>query len=89
MHRHKRLIDTYRFKGYSPDENLTGIFGDSKARVIHLKRLEKKQFVHYVELLTKVITTERHVEYAIFPMEICEFISTWRYGVFNAGDVRK
>ena len=41
MHKHKRLRDRYRFKGYEPSENLTGIFGDPKARVIHFKRREK------------------------------------------------
>ena len=89
MHKHKRLIDSYRFKGYEPSENLTGIFGDSKARVIHLNRREKKQFVHYVALRTKAITTERHAEYATSPAETRASTSNWRYAAWSAGDARR
>lgn len=89
MHKHKRLIESYRFKGYEPSENLTGIFGDPKARVIHLNRREKKQFVHCAALHTKVITTERRAECATFPAETHVSASNWRYAVWNAGDVRK
>jgi hypothetical protein len=89
MHKHKRLIDSYRFKGYEPSENLTGIFGDPKARVIHLNRREKKQFVHCVELRTKAITTERHAECATFPAETRASTSIWRYAAWNAGGARK
>jgi hypothetical protein len=89
MHKHKRLRDSYRFKGYEPSENLTGIFGDPKARVIHFKRREKKQFVHYVELRTKAITTERHAERATFPAETRASTSNWKYAAWSAGGARK
>jgi len=89
MHKNKRLIDSYQFDGYKPSETLKGIFGDPKARIIQLQRREKKRFVHCVAPHTGVITTERHVAYAIFPVEICEFTSIWRYAEFNAGGVRK
>ena len=89
MRKYKRLIDGYRFKGYEPSENLTGIFGDSRARVIYFKRFEKKQFVHYAILRTRVITIERRAVCATFPAETHVSTSNWRYGVWNAGDVRK
>jgi len=89
MHKHERLIDSYRFKGYAPSENLTGIFGDQKARVIHLKRREKKQFDHCAALRTKAITTERHAERATFPAETRASTSNWRYAVWSAGGARK
>jgi hypothetical protein len=89
MHKHKRLIDSYRFKGYEPSENLTGIFGDPKARVIHLKRREKKQSVHCVALRTKAITTERRAACATSPAETCVSTSTWRYAACFAGGVRR
>jgi hypothetical protein len=89
MHKDKRLIDGYRFKGYEPSENLTGIFGDPKARAIHLKRQEKKQSAHYAAPYTRVITIERHAACATFPAETCASTSTWRYAVSSVGDVRK
>ena len=89
MHKHKRLIDGYRFKGYEPSENLTGIFGDPKARVIHLKRQEKKQSAHYAAPYTRVITIERHAKCATSPAETCASTSIWRCAVSSAGDVRK
>ena len=89
MHKHKRLIDGYRFKGYKPSETLTGIFGDPKALVIHLKRQEKKQSAHCAEPRTKVITTERCAACATFPVETCASTSTWRYAAWSAGGARK
>ena len=41
MHKQKRLIDAYRFKGFEPSDEVTGIFGDPKARVIRLNRCKK------------------------------------------------
>lgn len=34
----KRLLDAYRFAGFRPLEQVPGIFGDPKARVITLVR---------------------------------------------------
>jgi len=70
-------------------KNLTGIFGDQKARVMHLKRREKKQFDHCAALRTKAITTERHAERATFPAETRASTSNWRYAVWSAGGARK
>jgi len=89
MYKYKRLIDSYRFKGYEPSENLTGIFGDPKARVIHLNRHEKKQFVHCAELHTKVITIGRCAERATFPADTRASTSNWRYAAWSAGGARK
>lgn len=89
MRKHKRLIDGYRFKGYEPSEDLTGIFGDPKARVIHLKRREKKQPAHCAPPHTRVITTERCAKCATSPAEICVSASIWRYAAWSAGGARK
>ena len=48
MIKQKRLSDAYRFPGFQPMQKLVGIFGDPKARVIRLKRIEKKRVVHSV-----------------------------------------
>ena len=39
----KRLLDTYRFPGFRPEEVVKGVFGDPKARVITLVRRSKKR----------------------------------------------
>jgi hypothetical protein len=88
MHKHKRLIDSYRFEGYEPSENLTGIFGDPKARIIHLRRHEKKQYVHCARLRQQAITTERHAVCATFLAEAHVSTSNWSYAAWSAGDAR-
>ena len=89
MRKHKRLIDAYRFKGYEPSEDLKGIFGDPKARVIYFKRREKKQYVRTAALHTKAITTARRAVCATSPAEICVSTSSWRYAVWSAGGAGK
>src|SRR3990172_4187 len=39
----KRLLDAYRFIGFRPLEQLHGVFGDPKARVVTLVRRSKKR----------------------------------------------
>ena len=89
MHKHKRLMDSYRFKGYEPSENLTGIFGDPQARIIHLNRHEKKQYVRCATHRTQAITTKGHALCAIFLVEAHVSISNWRYAAWSAGGARK
>jgi hypothetical protein len=48
MIKQKRLSDAYRFPGFQPEQKVVGIFGDPKARVIGLKRIEKKHVVRTV-----------------------------------------
>jgi hypothetical protein len=43
MSKPKRLTDAYRFPGFSALQQVKGIFGDSKARVIILKRSKKNK----------------------------------------------
>lgn len=42
-----RLPDTYRFPGFRPDALVRGIFGDPKARVVALRRRQKKRSVAF------------------------------------------
>src|SRR5258706_12788230 len=44
MGKYRRLWDTYRFPGFSPRSTLRGIFGDTKARILGLRRRGKKRF---------------------------------------------
>jgi hypothetical protein len=57
MAKKNRLLDEYCFPGFRPRAKVNGIYGDSHARVIHLKRHQKKHIVAPVEQLAKVFTT--------------------------------
>jgi hypothetical protein len=87
MSKHKRLTDAYRFPGFTPSETLQGIFGDPKARVIHLNGSKKKQFARYVRKFTGVIMIVNIALYVISRLVICECIWIWKYAVSNAGGV--
>jgi hypothetical protein len=89
MKKIKRLTDSYRFPGFKPKQILTGIFGDSKARVIKFNRIEKKHVVQIAVENIKGTMTEKSVLSGIFPVEIRGFFSNWRFVVLNAGAAGK
>lgn len=41
MRKIKRLSDAYRFKGFIPEGEVRGVFGDPQAVEIRLKRVKK------------------------------------------------
>ena len=57
MHTKKRLVDAYRFSGFTPDPVVHGVFGDRHALVIKLKRREKKQSAHFALADRRASTT--------------------------------
>ena len=87
MGKKRRLLDEYRFPGFGPRAEIKGIFGDSKARVIRLKRIQKKRYAGVVERFIGVITTRRCVGYGIYPVEMHGFTWKWRYGEYYVGSV--
>ena len=87
MGKKRRLLDEYRFPGFGPRAEIKGIFGDVKARVIRLKRTQKKQPVGVVERFIGVITTRRYVGYGIYPVEMHGFTWKWRCGEYYVGSV--
>ena len=89
MHKHKRLTDAYRFPGFSPQQPVVGIFGDPKARVIHLKRLEKKLDARNVVKPIAVITTAKHVGFETFHAATPGFIWKWKCAAWIVGDAGK
>ena len=44
-----RLTDAYKFKGFIPYQVCYGIESDPNARVIRLKRIQKKLIVQFAE----------------------------------------
>jgi len=87
MRKTKRLLDEYRFPGFRPIAKIMGKFGDSRARIIHLKR-QKKQYA-VVEKTTGVIMIVKHVLFAICRAAQCAFIWKWRYAELNANDAER
>jgi len=73
MRKTKRLWDAYRFPGFTPEPEVSGIFGDPKALVIKLRRRGKKRFAGPADGHTGHFTTARFVGYGIFPAEIGVF----------------
>ena len=85
--RKRRLGDAYRFKGFRPQADVRGIFGDAKARIMRLVRRSKKRFVVAVDAFSQAGTTGAGGVFAISPVAICG--STWRskYGACSAAVV--
>ena len=83
MEKKRRLLDEYRFPGFSPRAEIKGIFGDPKARVIR----QKKRYAGVVERFIGVITTRRCVGYGIYPVEMHGFTWKWRCGEYYVGSV--
>lgn len=78
----KRLLDPYRFVGFRSLEQLPGVFGDPKARIIELVRRSKKQPMAPVVECIWVGTTTRLGACAIFPAGVSEFIWRSRFGEY-------
>lgn len=76
------LLNEYRFSGYSPMVDIKGIFGDPKARLIRLKRIQKKRFADIAARHIGAITTRRHGTYGIYPVEMRGYIWKQKFGEF-------
>lgn len=68
---------------------IKGIFGDPKARVIRLSRVQKNQFAGYAEAPTEATTTRKYAVYGTSPVEMYESTWKWRFDVYIAGSARK
>lgn len=87
MRRKRRLLDEYQFPGFRPNANIKGVFGDPKARVIYLKRTQKKRYADVATRFIGVITTRRCGEYGTYPAGIHGFIWKWRFDEYDAKGV--
>jgi len=65
MRKKRKLLDEYQFPGFRPRAEIQGVFGDPKARIIRLKRTQKKRYVAVVEQYAEAITTRRYGGYGI------------------------
>jgi hypothetical protein len=73
MVKKKRLLDEYQFPGFSPRSKIQGIFGDQRARIIRLKRTQKKRHVAIAEQFIGAIMTRRYEGYETchVPTRVC------------------
>ncbi len=87
MQKNKRLQDEYRFPGFRPQATVEGVFGDSHARVVALKRRQKKLHAEVAGGYTEVFTTVRSSESGIYPVVANAFIWIWKSGACHARGV--
>ena len=86
MRKHKRLADAYRFPGFTPSMTVKGVFGDPKARVVELKRRQKKLSALCVVVRLAVFTTASGVVFVISPAGTRACIWRSNFAVSNVGD---
>jgi hypothetical protein len=85
MRKTRHLTDAYRFVGFIPKQIVVGIFGDPRARIIKLNRIEKKHIVRNAERSILFFMTARCVVSAIFRVETQGFTLNWRFAGSFAG----
>jgi hypothetical protein len=66
----KRLTDGYKFKGFKTMQMIQGVDLDPYARIIKLKRLQKKVYAAVVENIIELIMIRRLNWQGIFRAEI-------------------
>jgi hypothetical protein len=89
MRKTRRLTDTYRFVGFTPQQMVVGVFGDPKARVIKLNRIEKKHVVRNAERSIMVFMTARYAVSAIFHAATPGSTLSWKSVALSVGVVGK
>jgi hypothetical protein len=78
----RRLSDTYCFTGFRALEQIKGVFGDPRARVVTLLRRSKKRRAMSVGEFTPVGTTESSEEFAICLAAIPACTLSSRFGAY-------
>jgi len=89
MKKAKRLTDAYRFHGFKPQQIIVGVFGDPRARVIKLNRIEKKHVVRNAERSIMVFMIARCAVSAIFHAATPGSILNWKSVALSVGVVEK
>ena len=85
MQKTMRLTDAYHFPQFKPHQSISGVFGDSKARVIKFTRRGKKLFaVSAVKRIDRFMIV-RSDWFATCPTATTAFIWNWKSGVYSAG----
>src|SRR5207245_6426695 len=83
----RQLRDAYRFPGFVPVDQVRGMFGDPRVRVVPLRRRRKKRRVVSARLCAAAFTIGDRGWRAICPAARCESTWSWRYGGWPARSV--
>jgi hypothetical protein len=84
MRKNRRLQDEYQFPGFHPQATTQGIFGDSHAKVVVLRRRQKKQRADVVGLVTGVFTIGGCAGFGICLAARNGFTWRWKSGGYSA-----
>ena len=79
----QRLSDAYKFAGFRPTHEIQAVSTDEGARVIIMKRRQKKRFVLSADKHTVRIMTAGNDASVISPAASCGYISSSRYAESN------
>ena len=85
MRRIKHLTDAYAFSGFRPLRSLIGLFGDRYARIVVLKRREKKPSAESVVRSTGPAMTSEGEESGTCPVAPSASIWNWSCVASGAG----
>jgi hypothetical protein len=85
----RRLRDAYRFPGFVPAMIIRGVFGNPQARVLSLKRRQKKPPVAFAAAGTAATTTESFRLRATYPVAICTSTWSWKCGAWTVAGAAK
>lgn len=73
------LYQTYTFPGFAPQKKVMGLAGDPDARIIVLKRHQKKHFVRSAAEGIERFTTARPNWFETNPAATCRSTCKWKY----------
>jgi len=82
--RKKQLSDAYRFPGFIPGKVVTGVFGDPYARVILLRRRQKKASALSVARQAVLSMIVQHAVFETYLAVTTESTSSSRCAAFFA-----
>ena len=84
MKEYKRLVDEYTYPGFRPLSKVRIHPDKANARIITLRRRQKKQYAGVARHLTIHFTTGRESLCAIYPVETHRYILKLKYDESNA-----
>ena len=87
MGKKRRLLDEYHFPGFRPQSNVQGKFGDSRARVIPLNRIQKKRPAGVAVQHIGATTTKKYNGHGICPAGMPGYFWMRRLGVSSVRNV--
>lgn len=89
MRKRRTLSDLYLFPGFKPKKTVDGVFGDSHARVIKLRRRGKKLSAASAARFIGTVVIAGSVLYGTCLVVMPESTSNWKFGVSSVGGVAK